>query len=103
MLTSIVLAAFYLVIAFLAPGELPWLFQRMVGITNGLLVLLVVLFAFEDYKRRRWQPAAQRPRVALLVRCAAVALCMLTLAWWLSPAAPIKIAGQPARGTSALE
>lgn len=90
-LTAAVLAAFYVVVAFLAPAELPWLFQRFVAITNGVLVLLVILFSFEDLSRRRGAVTADRWRKTLLVRCVAIALCAMTVVWWLSPAAPIKV------------
>ena len=94
-MATVVLAVFYLVVFRLAPDELPWLFQRFVALTNGVLVLLVVLFAFERYRLRSGPTAA---RTALLVRCVAIAGFLLTVAWWLSPAAPIKVADrqQPA-------
>jgi len=102
-MASAVLVAFFVVVLFLAPRELPWLFQRFVALTNALLVLLVVLFAFEPYYRRMRVGTADRWRKVLLIRALAIAGFLVTLAWWLSPAAPIKVADQPSAAVAPAE
>ena len=57
-MTGLILLAFLLVVYFIAPEQLPVFFQRLVGVVNALLAMLMVVFAIREYgkkyNRLRW-------------------------------------------------
>src|SRR5260221_6397952 len=88
-LTGLILIVFMLIVWFVGPAQLPLFFQRLVGLVNALLAMLVVVFAIREYgkkyNRLRW-PLLGRvssSKVAGSLAFIAVAAC------WLSPLAPI--------------
>ncbi len=84
-----------LVVWFQAPGvRLPTFFQRLVGIANALLTMLVVMFAIREYgKRLNRMPLPLLGRVSTS-RIAGGLVFLAVLGWWISPWAPIP-AGPP--------
>ena len=86
---------FMLVVWFQAPGiRLPTFFQRLVGIANALLTMLVVMFAIREYgKRLNRLPLPLLGRVSTS-RIAGGIVFLAVLGWWISPWAPIP-AGPP--------
>ncbi len=89
-LAGLLLIAFLLVVRFAAAGiQLPVFFQRLVGIVNAVLAMLVVVFAIREfakkYNRLRW-PLLGRVSTS---RVAGGAVLLIVCAWWLSPWAPI--------------
>ena len=79
-----------LMVWFQAPGlRLPVFFQRLVGLANALLAMLVVVFAIREYGKR-WNrlPLPLLGRISTS-RVAGAAMFLAVCAWWLSPWAPL--------------
>lgn len=88
-LTAFILAAFMLIVWFVGPAQLPVFFQRLVGLVNALLAMLLVVFAIREYgkkyNRLRW-PLVGRVSTS---KVAGTLVFAAVVAWWLSPWAPI--------------
>jgi tetratricopeptide (TPR) repeat protein len=88
--TGLILLAFVLVVWFIAPGQLPLFFQRLVGIVCALLAMLLVVFAIREYgkkyNRLRW-PLLGRVSTSKVL---GTLTFLAVLALWLSPWAPIQ-------------
>ena len=86
---------FMLVVWFQAPGvRLPTFFQRLVGVVNALLTMLVVMFAIREYGKRYNRLSLPLLGRVSTSRIAGGLVFLAVLGWWLSPWAPIP-AGQP--------
>ena len=87
---GLVLLVFMLVVWFQAPDvRLPTFFQRLLGISNALLAMLVVMFAIREYgKRYNRLPLPVVGRLSVS-KVAGFVTFLAVLAWWLSPWAPI--------------
>jgi len=90
LIAGLVLLVFMLLVWFQAPGvRLPTFFQRLVGLANALVAMLVVVFAIREYAKRYnrlplpWFGRISTSRVAGMATFLAVCL------WWLSPWAPL--------------
>ncbi len=85
-----VLLAFLLVVWFVAPGQLPLFFQRLVGIVCALLAMLLVVFAIREYgkkyNRLRW-PLLGRVSSSKVL---GTLVFLAVFAFWLSPWSPIQ-------------
>ena len=85
-----ILATFVLVVRFVAPGQLPLFFQRLVGVVCALLAMLLVVFAIREYgkkyNRLRW-PLLGRVSTSKVV---GTLVFLAVLGLWLSPWAPIQ-------------
>ena len=94
LITGLLWVVFMLVVWFQAPDvRLPTFFQRLVGIADALLSMLVVMFAIREYgKRYNRMPVPLLGRVSTS-RVAGGLFFSAVLAWWMSPWAPIP-AGQ---------
>ncbi len=88
--TGLILATFVLVVRFVAPGQLPLFFQRLVGVVCALLAMLLVVFAIREYgkkyNRLRW-PLLGRVSTS---KVAGTVVFLAVLGLWLSPWAPIQ-------------
>jgi tetratricopeptide (TPR) repeat protein len=88
--TGLILIAFVIVVRFVAPGQLPLFFQRLVGIVCALLAMLLVVFAIREYgkkyNRLRW-PLLGRVSSSKVV---GTIVFLAVLGLWLSPWAPIQ-------------
>ncbi|HKD36125.1 MAG TPA: hypothetical protein VKB78_04970, partial [Pirellulales bacterium] len=51
-LTALILAAFLLIVWFVGPAQLPVFFQRLVGLVNAILAMLLVVFAIREYGKK---------------------------------------------------
>jgi hypothetical protein len=78
-----------LIVWFVGPVQLPVFFQRLVGLVNALLAMLLVVFAIREYgkkyNRLRW-PIIGRVSTS---KVAGTLVFAAVVAWWLSPWAPI--------------
>ena len=78
-----------LMVWFVGPAQLPLFFQRLVGLVNALLAMLVVVFAIREYgkkyNRLRWPVFGRVSTSKVAGSLAFIAVA----AWWLSPWAPI--------------
>jgi hypothetical protein len=88
-LTGLILIVFMLMVWFVGPAQLPLFFQRLVGLVNALLAMLVVVFAIREYgkkyNRLRWPLFGRVSSSKVAGSLAFIAVA----AWWLSPWAPI--------------
>lgn len=88
--SGLILIAFLLIVWFVGPVQLPTFFQRLVGLVNAILAMLVVVFAIREYgkkyNRLRW-PLMGRVSTS---KVAGSLTLLLVAAWWLSPWAPIQ-------------
>ncbi len=88
--TGLILLAFMLVVWFVAPGQLPLFFQRLVGIVCALLAMLLVVFAIREYgkkyNRLRW-PFIGRVSTSKVLGTLTL---LAVFALWVSPWAPIQ-------------
>jgi hypothetical protein len=88
-LTGLILIVFMLMVWFVGPSQLPMFFQRLVGLVNALLAMLVVVFAIREYgkkyNRLRW-PLFGRVSTS---KVAGSFTFLAVAAWWLSSWAPI--------------
>lgn len=89
-MSLVVLASFYVVVYFAAPPDLPYFMQRLVGLSNALLAMLVVLFADAELGLFHTSRAKRSTLGAQLV---AVAVFVLVFFWWCSAWAPLKVDG----------
>jgi len=90
LLAATLLVFFLAIVYFVAPPSLPSFFQRLIGLANAVLAMLVVVFAIREFGHR-----FNRLRLPMIGRLrtsqiAGVAVFLLVLAWWLSPWAPIE-------------
>ena len=93
LVAAAVLAAFMVIVYFAAPDVvLPTFFQRLVGIANASIAMLVVIFAVREFGNR-WNrvrvPGLGRVNTSKVL---GALVFVAVLAWWLSPWAPIQAA-----------
>ncbi len=88
--SALILIVFMLIVWFVAPSQLPLFFQRLVGLVNAILAMLVAVFAIREYgkkyNRLRW-PMLGRVSTSRVI--GGLMFAGVT-AWWLSPFAPIQ-------------
>ena len=89
-MSLVVLAVFYLVVFFAAPQELPYFMQRLVGLSNALLAMLVVLFADAELGLFR---TSRSKRSILSAPLVASIVFIVIFLWWCSAWAPLKVDG----------
>ena len=85
-----VLLAFIVVAYFAAPDFVPTFFQRLAGLVNAMLAMLVAMFAVREFGGRFNKlrlPVVGQIRTS---RLAGAAAFLVVCAWWLSPWAPIQ-------------
>jgi hypothetical protein len=97
--SAVVLVVFYVVVFYAVHPRMPLLLQRLVGVSNAMLAMLVAIFAAGEIRKRR--PSAEKRRITLLGQIVGLIVFVLVLAWWLSPWAPIKVVRTPAATPSA--
>ena len=87
---SVVLIAFMVIAYRAAPDILPTFFQRVVGVANAVLAMLVAVFAVREFGQgmnRLKLPGLGRNSASKLL---GAIVFVAVLAWWLSPWAPIE-------------
>jgi hypothetical protein len=82
---------FHLVAWFAGPEQLPFLIQRLVGLTGAALALLVVVFGFNEFAVEHKSFPRPSRRGLDWTSVAGFSVFVLVLAWWLGPWAPIKV------------
>ena len=85
------LGIFLIMVFFVLPDQLPWAMQKLFGLVNATLAMLVVMFAVAEYGKGH--PALAAP-IFKKINAGAVGggvLFALVLGWWQTPLAPISV------------
>ena len=88
-ISAAILVVFLALVFFVLPPNLPWGMQKLVGVLNALLVMLLAIFGVKEFgeKYRTFNlPLLKKIDTGIVVGCA---LGLLVLGWWMSPFAPI--------------
>lgn len=93
-IAGVLLLVFLALVFFVMPPQLPWLVQKLVGVVNAILAMLLVVFGVKEYGKKH-----ETIQLPLLKKVSTGAvgggvLFALVMAWWLSPFAPIRV-GMP--------